>query len=49
MAQLVDQHVWPRCRSGAVGSKPALTRSGLPRLELLVQFLLRPAARRSRA
>src|SRR5215471_13360049 len=22
--------VWPRCRSGAVGSNPALTRSGLP-------------------
>src|SRR5664279_2360299 len=22
--------VWPRCRSGAVGSKPAFTRMGLP-------------------
>ena len=28
---LLMSTVWPRCRSGAVGSKPALTRSGLPR------------------
>ena len=27
---LRSRTVWPRCRSGAVGSKPALTRSGRP-------------------
>src|SRR5690606_35058397 len=29
---LLSRTVWPRCRSGAVGSKPALTRSGRPSL-----------------
>src|SRR5665213_239112 len=29
---LLSSTVWPRCRSGAVGSKPALIRSGRPRL-----------------
>src|SRR6185295_11343511 len=29
---LLNWTVWPRCRSGRVGSKPSLMRSGLPRL-----------------
>ena len=30
--------VWPRCRSGAVGSKPTLTTSGGPRLREAFQL-----------
>ena len=32
---LLNCTVWPRCRSGRVGSKPSLIRSGLPRLSLV--------------
>ena len=36
--------VWPMCRSGAVGSKPALTRSGFFSLAALSSFLLRSSS-----
>ena len=36
---LLSSTVWPRCRSGAVGSKPALMRSGRPSLSARLELL----------
>ena len=36
---LLMSTVWPRCRSGAVGSNPALMRSGLPRASFFLSSL----------
>ena len=37
---LLNWTVWPRCRSGRVGSKPSLIRSGLPRFKLRGELAL---------
>ena len=37
---LLISTVWPRCRSGAVGSKPALIRSGVATPKLADEILL---------
>src|ERR1017187_8350836 len=44
---LRSRTVWPRCRSGAVGSKPAFTRSGRPAWAAWVRRSRRSSSRMS--